>query len=85
MLAAAPAGETVYSTATKRQKTEKRKQPPPAAADEPWSLHERQPWADKEVTPAVLNEEQKAYLEKVSCLCLVTHSPSRGHTCLPLL
>ena len=60
MPAAVPAGETVYSTAAKRQKTEKRKEPPPAVADEPWSLHERQPWADKEVAPAVLNEEQKA-------------------------
>ena len=55
----------MYSTAAKRLKTEKRTQPPPAVADEPWSLHERQPWADKEIAPAVLNEEQKAYLEKV--------------------
>lgn len=71
----------MYSTAAKRQKTEKRKEPPPAVADEPWSLHERQPWADKEVAPAVLNEEQKAYLEKVSCVSADTCSPSWGHTC----
>ena len=26
----------------------------------------RQPWADKDVAPAVLNDEQKAYLEQVA-------------------
>jgi len=33
---------------------------------EPWAVHNRQPWADKEVKPAELNEEQKAFLEQVS-------------------
>lgn len=34
--------------------------------EEAWSLVGRQPWADKEVAPAVLNEEQKAYLEQIA-------------------
>jgi hypothetical protein len=33
---------------------------------EPWAVHNRQPWADKEVKPAELNDEQKAFLEQVS-------------------
>lgn len=39
-----------------------------AAVDpqEAWAIHQRQPWADKEVAPAELNEEQKAFLEQVS-------------------
>jgi hypothetical protein len=33
--------------------------------DAPWTLQTRQPWIDKEVAPAELNDEQKAYLEAV--------------------
>ncbi len=63
------AGSTVFSgSQPKRRKTEAPKEPPPAAEfdpEQPWELQTRQPWADKEVAPAVLNDEQKAYLEQV--------------------
>ncbi len=34
----------------------------------PWwcGAQVRQPWADKDVAPAILNDEQKAYLEQVA-------------------
>lgn len=63
------AGSTVFSgSQPKRRKTEAPKEPPPAAEfdpEQPWELQTRQPWADKEVAPAILNDEQKAYLEQV--------------------
>lgn len=34
--------------------------------EQPFALHTRQPWTDKEVAPAVLNEEQKTYLAQVA-------------------
>ncbi len=52
----------------KRRKTDgpAAKEPPAAFdPDQPFELHARQPWADREVAPAVLNEEQKEYLDKV--------------------
>ncbi len=76
----APTGESVYtiSGVNKRRKTDAEREADAAkratlqAVDpsEPWALATRQPWADKEVAPAVLNEEQKAYLEQVGRTCL---------------
>ena len=59
---------------SKKRKTADRKAAAAKAAEaaasvdpnEPWAVHNRQPWADKEVKPAELNEEQKAFLEQVS-------------------
>ena len=69
------AGESVYTVAdrAKRRKTADKKaaaaEKVSAAASldpqEAWAIHHRQPWADKEVAPAELNEEQKAFLEQV--------------------
>ena len=69
------AGESVYTVAdrAKRRKTADKKaaaaEKVAAAASvdpqEAWAIHHRQPWADKEVAPAELNEEQKAFLEQV--------------------
>lgn len=53
----------------KRQKVQAPKESQSAETvepDQPWELRKAQPWADKEVAPAVLNDEQKAYLEQVS-------------------
>ncbi len=70
------AGESVYTVTdrSKKRKTADRKAAAAKAAEaaaavdpsEPWAVHNRQPWADKEVKPAELNEEQKAFLEQVS-------------------
>jgi hypothetical protein len=63
-------GSTIYvGSQPKRQKIQAPKEPQTAEAvepDQPWELRKAQPWADKEVAPAVLNDEQKAYLEQVS-------------------
>lgn len=68
-------GESVYTVAdrSKRRKTADKKAAAAKAAEaaaavdpsEPWAVHNRQPWADKEVKPAELNDEQKAFLEQV--------------------
>ena len=70
------AGESVYTVAdrSKRRKTADKKAAAAKAAEEaaavdpsePWAIHHRQPWADKEVKPAELNDEQKAFLEQAS-------------------
>lgn len=69
-------GESVYTVAdrSKRRKTADKKAAAAKAAEEaaavdpsePWAIHHRQPWADKEVKPAELNDEQKAFLEQAS-------------------
>ena len=69
-------GESVYTNAdrSKRRKTADKKAAAAKAAEvaaaadpsEPWAVHHRQPWADKEVKPAELNDEQKAFLDQVS-------------------
>ena len=69
-------GESVYTVAdrSKRRKTVDKKAAAAKAAEEaaavdpsePWAIHHRQPWADKEVKPAELNDEQKAFLEQAS-------------------
>lgn len=69
-------GESVYTVAdrSKRRKTADKKAAVAKAAEEaaavdpsePWAIHHRQPWADKEVKPAELNDEQKAFLEQAS-------------------
>ena len=59
---------------SKRRKTADKKAAAAKAAEqaaaldpaEPWAIHHRQPWADKEVAPAELNDEQKAFLEQAS-------------------
>ena len=59
---------------SKRRKTADKKAAAAKAAEEaaaldpsePWAIHHRQPWADKEVKPAELNDEQKAFLEQVT-------------------
>ena len=61
---------------SKRRKTADKKAAAAKAAEEaaavdpsePWAIHHRQPWADKEVKPAELNDEQKAFLEQASTL-----------------
>ncbi len=70
------AGESVYTVTdrSKKRKTADKKAAAVKAAEaaasvdpsEPWAVHNRQPWADKEVKPAELNDEQKAFLEQVS-------------------
>ena len=86
------AGETTYEgSQPKRRKPNVPKGPAPAVdldPDQPWELHTRQPWADKEVAPAVLNEEQKEYLEKVGVtrqlsLVLQGHRESSGSPSTP--
>ena len=80
-------GESVYTVAdrSKRRKTADKKAAAAKAAkeaaavgpSEPWTLHHRQPWADKEVKPAELNDEQKAFLEQAStCLRAQAHQQS---------
>ena len=69
-------GESVYTNTdrSKRRKTADKKAAAAKAAEtaaaadrnEPWAIHHRQPWADKEVKAAELNDEQKAFLEQVS-------------------
>ena len=63
-------GESIFAEKpAKRLKRDAGAEPSPAAEIDPeeaWSLVDRQPWADKEVAPAVLNEEQKAYLAQIA-------------------
>ncbi|KAA6425985.1 MAG: pre-mRNA-processing factor 17-like [Trebouxia sp. A1-2] len=69
-------GESVYTVTdrSKKRKTADKKAAAAKAAEaaacvdpsEPWAVHNRQPWADKEVKPAELNDEQKAFLEQVA-------------------
>ena len=65
---------------SKRRKTADRKAAAAKAAEtaaavdpsQPWAIHQRQPWADKEVKAAELNDEQKAFLEQVRPLFTFT-------------
>lgn len=54
--------------AAKRRRTEKKAEPAEADADVdvsgPWTLQNRQPWADKEVEPARPTAEQLEWLER---------------------
>ena len=52
--------------------------------EQPFELHARQPWADKEVAPAILNEEQIAYLDQVRC-CVKTFGASSEYQMEELL
>lgn len=68
----------------KRRKTggdaEKQAQPE-YDPEQPFMLRARQPWMDKEVAPAVLNEEQKTYLEQVLSERTRTHIQSLFRHC----
>ena len=80
-------GESVYTVTdrSKKRKTADRKAAAAKAAEaaasvdpsEPWAVHNRQPWADKEVKPAELNDEQKAFMEQVSLTLKTAACPVR--------
>ena len=84
-------GESVYTVAdrSKRRKTADKKAAAAKAVEEaaaidpsePWAIHHRQPWADKEVKPAELNDEQKAFLEQASMRLKARAVYWSVHTC----
>lgn len=63
-----PPGESIFAEKPAKRLKRDADISPAAEIDpeEAWSLVDRQPWADKEVAPAVLNEEQKAYLDQIA-------------------
>lgn len=53
------------TTAEKKEEAARKAEVQGVVPDEPFQLLTRQPWADKEVAPAKLTEEQQAYLDSL--------------------